>query len=116
MKLTILLVSTVLFWCPGPAPCQSNRVAASGCSIVEQALAAHRDIKPGMLRKDVEKNFNYDGGLNFPDHGRFTFRGCPSIKLEVEFEPAPDRGNALISPNDTVRTISKLFIDYPTTD
>jgi hypothetical protein len=116
MKLTILAVFTTLFLHPGLAPCQSNSVTNSECAIVQRALEAYRAIKPGITRKEVEKNFKYDGGLNFRDHGRYTYGGCDYIKLEVTFEPAPDRSNSFSSPDDTVITVSKLFIDYPTKD
>jgi|SRR5450432_2150324 hypothetical protein len=116
MKLTTLAVYTILLWHPGLAPCQSTKATNSECAMVQRALEAYRAIKPGITRKDVEKDFKYDGGLNFRDHGRYTYRGCNYIKLEVTFEPAPDPGNIFGSPDDTVITASKLFIDYPTMD
>jgi hypothetical protein len=64
----------------------------------------------------VEKKFKYDGGVQFPDQSRFTHRGCDYIKVEVTFQPAPNRGKNLTSPDDVVTAVSKLYIDYPARD
>jgi hypothetical protein len=116
MKRTILLVLTTLFWHPEPGLPQSGRATGSECAVVEQALNAYRAVRPGSKRREVERSFRYDGGLQFPDHGRYTYRGCEYIKLEIDFKLAPDRGNAGSSPDDTVAAVSRLFIDYPTRD
>ena len=115
IKLAVLILCAAFFWHSLPALSQSSRAVNPGCALVEQALKAYGEIKPGVMRKDVEKNFTYDGGPDFRNHGRYTYRGCNYIKLEVDFDLASDVGNA---PNasDTVRTVSKLFVDYPTTD
>jgi hypothetical protein len=114
MKLTILAVFTALLLHPGLAPCQwSNNATNSECAIVERALGAYRAIKPGITRKELEKNFKYDGGLNFRDHGRYTYRGCDYIKLEVTFEPAPDRGDAFGSPDERSSRPRSCFSTIP---
>lgn len=87
-----------------------------GCALVEQALKAYQEIKPGITRKEVERNFEYDGGLDFRELGRYTFRGCNYIKVEVNFALAPDIENVPDRSNDIVATVSKLFIDYPSKD
>jgi hypothetical protein len=94
---------------PGSSP-------QSACSLVQQALKDSQAIKPGVTRKDVEKRFDYDGGLEFSDHAMFTYRGCRYIKLEIEFEPGPGREGKFKSPDDIVTKASKLFIDYPRYD
>jgi hypothetical protein len=116
MKLSIFIVCTLLFWYPGRTLGQASRDARSPCGLVEQALAAYREIKPDNTRREVEKNFDYDGGIHFRDHGRYTYRGCNYLKLEVDFHLAPDTGKVPNSVNDTVTTVSKLFIDYPSKD
>ncbi len=95
---------------------QESPTASAGCSLVQQALADYQRIKPGLKRREVERYFKLDGGLQFSDSGRYVFRNCDYIKLEVEFDPAPSGAGALSSPDDTVRRVSKLFIDYPTRD
>jgi hypothetical protein len=106
----------MLFWLAGLSLCQSSRGTNAGCGLVEQALKAYQEVKPGITRKEVERNFEYDGGLDFRELGRYTFRGCNYIKVEVNFVLAPDIGNVPDRSNDTVATVSKLFIDYPSKD
>lgn len=86
------------------------------CAMMKQALDDSLQIKPGVKRKDVERNFEEDGGLQFPEYGCYTYRACNYIKLEVAYDAAPSRNGQLTSPEDTVRAVSKLFIDYPTKD
>jgi hypothetical protein len=116
MKLTILIVCTLLLWPSGRALCQANRENSPECALAERALAAYQEIKPGTARKEIEKNFDYDRGIHFRERGRYTYRGCNCIKLGVDFSPAPDIGNTPDPSNDKVMAVSKLFIDYPVKD
>ena len=116
MKLTILIVCTLLLWPSGRAFCQANRENSPECALAERALAAYQEIKPGTTRKEVEKNFDYDGGIHFRERGRYTYRGCKYIKLGVDFSVEPDIGNTPDPSNDKVTAVSKLFIDYPVKD
>ena len=95
---------------------QRENRSSSPCVFVQQVLSLSQQIKIGMKRSEVEKHFVSDGGLQFPDRWRYTHPRCAYIKLEIEFKPAPDRGPDLISKNDTVKSISKLYIEYPVTD
>jgi len=95
---------------------QGATESSSECAIVSRALADFQQVKPGVKRKDVEKLFKYEDGLQFPDNARYAYRSCEYIKLEVQFDAAPSRGGSVTSPEDTVRAVSKLFIDYPTKD
>jgi hypothetical protein len=47
MKLTILIVCTLLLWPSGRALCQANRENSPECALAERALAAYQEIKPG---------------------------------------------------------------------
>jgi hypothetical protein len=67
----------------------------------------------GTVHKEVEKSFDYEGGIHFRERGRYTYRGCNYIKLEGDFSPAPDIGNIPDPSNNKVTAVSKLFIDYP---
>ena len=90
--------------------------SSSACAVVRQALDDAQRIQPGVKRVDVETYFKYEGGVQFPDNARFVYAKCEYIKLEVEFEPSPSRRNAMTSPDDTVRRVSKLYIEYPVKD
>lgn len=97
-------------------PSQEASARAGACAMVQQALADSKRITPGVTRKEVERYFTHDGGLEFPNHAWYTYRQCNYIKLEVEFDPAPSRGSDFSSPDDAVKNVSKLFIDYPAKD
>jgi hypothetical protein len=85
--------------------------------VVQRALTDYRTIKPGVTRRDVEKAFKEDGGLQFRDRGRYTYRNCEYIKIEITFKAAPSGGGVRpTSPGDVVEGVSQLFIDYPVKD
>jgi hypothetical protein len=87
----------------------------SGCGVVRQALNDSGRIKAGMTRRDVEKYFSVEGGMNFPLNTRYVYSKCRYIKIDIEFRSAP--GNKkLMSPNDVVSDFSKLYIEYPIAD
>jgi len=69
-----------------------------------------------MTRREVEKYFVSDGGLQFPNSTRYVYPKCVYIKLEVDFSPAPSRDRALASAEDIVTRVSKLFVNYPVKD
>ncbi len=99
-----------------PGQPRTGSESSSACTIVRKALDDSQRIKPGMKRRQIEEYFKPDGGLQFPDNTRYVYRACGYIKLEVQFDASPLRGGNLISPDDTVRTASKLYIEYPTMD
>jgi len=84
--------------------------------MVQRALADSHRIKPGLRRNEVERYFNYDGGVQFPDKSRYTYPGCQYITIEVAFQAAGSRGENLTSPDDRVIEVSKLYIAYPVRD
>jgi len=84
--------------------------------VVQKALADSHRIKPGVNRKEVERYFKYDGGLQFPNKSRYTYPACAYIKLEVAFQLATSTSGEIMSPDDTVIRVSKLYIDYPVKD
>jgi len=85
--------------------------------MVVEALNAAARLRAGMVRADVEKDFELDGGLSVQDKGTFTYRRCHYIKVDVEFrvhknESAP----YTFSPQDEVLKISKPYLAYPLSD
>lgn len=116
MRKTIASLTMALLFCSGLAQAQSHNTVASPCVIVRQALEDYRAIKPGLKRKDVEKTFKYDGGLQSPVQGRFTYKDCAYIKLDITFQLGANRGDEQASPDDVVKTVSRLYIDYPFAD
>jgi hypothetical protein len=99
-----------------PAP--SDQPASPCCQIAQDALEASRQIQPGNKRRDVEKQFEIDGGLQTPGSTRYDFLKCPYIKVQVDFDLAGTRehGMPTESPDDTVTKVSVPYVDYPTAD
>jgi len=117
MKHTTILLFTTLLCLPTTVLADSAQEACSPCATVQLALADYHAIRPGVTRRDVEKNFKEDGGLQFRDKGRYTYKGCEYIKIEITFEAAPSGGGVRpTSPGDVVQGVSQLFIDYPVKD
>src|SRR5579859_283202 len=82
------------------APCDE-------CSAVQDALKAADQLRPGMTRKDVEVAFKSDGGLETGRWGRYVFRRCPTIKIDVQFDGEREGTGAADLPTDKVRSISR---------
>ncbi len=98
-----------------PSVCAAGEPKA--CEMVIDALEAATKLKVGMLRADVEKDFEVDGGISIRDRGAYTYRPCHYIKINIEFklrENAP--GVYAPSPNDEVSKISSPYLAYPVSD
>jgi len=94
-----------------------------GCGALVEALADSQHVKPGALRKEVERHFRYDGGMQFlPGSARYAWLGCGYLKLDVEYDPPTSKGweskpgKDPTTPDDKVRKVSKLYVDYPIKD
>ena len=64
------------------------------------------------------KVFQEDGGISSPQQGRFTFKDCPYLKLDVDFEIADPQRKVEVDfdPNDKIIRVSKLYVYYPIRD
>jgi hypothetical protein len=75
-------------------------------------------IKPGMTRKYLLAIFQKDGGLSPRQHGRYVYRQCPNIKVDVAFsfvnEPADN--SRFPSADDKIVKISRPYLEYPFND
>jgi hypothetical protein len=92
---------------------QSSFAQGDGCKVVERSLKAALELTAGMSRADVEKRFKEDGGGQFNNKGRFVYRECGLIKIEVDFEVKNDKG---FSPDDKIVKVSRPYIEYGTKD
>jgi hypothetical protein len=71
------------------------------------------DIKPGMTRKELLRVYTVEGGLSTRTHRTYVLKGCPGIKVDVEFLPVGNVQNGLTEgPNDKIQEISKPYLDY----
>ena len=81
---------------------------------VKKCLRDFDSIKPGRSRKEIEKQFPMDGGVQGVSPVRFTHPECPHFKIEVEFSfkrNPHDQNRAVISPEDKTTKISKPYLE-----
>jgi hypothetical protein len=69
-------------------------------------------IKPGMTRGDLTKTFREEGGLSTRSHGKYVFKGCPYIKVDVVFTSSD---NDQLTENRIV-SISRAYLEYTVWD
>jgi hypothetical protein len=80
-------------------------------------------VKPGMTRADLLKVFTTEGGLSTGLWQRYVYRGCPYVKVDVEFDavgrpPRDANGRVTLvkSDADIIKTISKPFLEWSIMD
>ena len=87
-----------------------------GCSVVQDALKASDALKPGMSRKDLEERFEPDGGMQTGGWGRYVFRRCRTIKIDVRFSGAEEGRGAEMLPTDKLVGVSRPYLETPFMD
>jgi hypothetical protein len=85
---------------------------------MQHVMRSLSTIKPGMTRKDLSRILDTDGGLSFRAQGRFVYRRCPYIKVDVEFSPVDEDANSYPhwNPDDKIIKISRPYLEYPSSD
>jgi hypothetical protein len=80
---------------------------------VSSVLRWTSDIKPGMTRKDLLRVYTEEGGLSTRAQRTYVLKGCPGIKVDVEFAPVGHVQDGLTEgPGDQILKISKPYLDY----
>ena len=113
------IVSAVFALLAGAPLAQTSQTpTAQCCSVVSQALEAVGRIHKGATRAEVEREFVADGGLFSREKTRYSFRLCPSIKVDVSFAPGKEADGDFVSgsPGDTVTSVTKPYVEYPVKD
>jgi hypothetical protein len=84
---------------------------------VSSILTECQKIKPGMKRAELLKTFTTEGGLSSAMHRSFVYRGCPYIKVDVEFTLS-EPGQTVLEerPADTINKISKPYLEWRIND
>ncbi len=82
------------------------------CEVIEEALQETGKLKSGITRDKVEVTFVLDGGMQFGRTSRYSFRKCPSIKVDVEFSGS----RADSSPTDRIVKVSRPYLELPAYD
>ena len=81
---------------------------------IEHVVRVVSNIKPGMTRQSLSRSFEGDGGLQFRLQGRYTYKHCHYIKIDVEFSGVDDGPD--FSPNDKIVNVSRPYLAYPISD
>lgn len=117
---TTLLVLMLNAWF---LPAQSSQRSREHTEWVAESLKEMQKIKVGMSRADLLKVFTTEGGLSTGLNRTYVFRGCPFIKVDVEFDPVgrPARDGeeriTLAEQNeDLIKKISKPYLDWSIMD
>ena len=84
-------------------------------TVFENAIRDYGTIKPGTLRKDIEKSFHRGGGIQFRGNSRYTYNESDFMHVDVEFRTSSTDGNPF-AEQDVVVGVSKLYIDYEPRD
>lgn len=85
-------------------------------SQVDEILKEWSKLKPGMTRAELSKVFTpEEGGLSNVYERRFVSRHCRCIKVDVRFTPTEPNPKTE-SPTDTIKSISKPFLEAPIID
>jgi hypothetical protein len=114
LLLTFLSLAFSLGW--SKTMYSQESAACAGCSLVQDALKASDAVKPGMSRKDVEAQFESDGGMQTGAWGRYVFRRCRTIKIDVRFTGADEGTGAAMLPTDKVLGASRPYLEIPFAD
>ena len=99
---------------PGHARAQED--SCNGCSVVDQALKAINQLGPGKSRSDLSAGFEPDGGIQTGEWGRYVYRKCRSIKIEVRFAGSEEGRSAEMLPEDRIVSISRPYLELPFMD
>jgi hypothetical protein len=111
----------------------SGQLDCAGCSIqrlltnrmadenttkqIAAILTECEKIKPGVTRAELLKVFTTEGGLSWATHRTFVYRGCPYIKVEVDFTAADPKQKLLVEgPTDIICNISKPYLEWSIID
>jgi len=109
----LLIVVLIAFVVQTPSQTKNNN--CSTCSIALSALQDIGKLKQGMSRKDVEANFELDGGWQPRGQSRYIYKNCKYIKINIDFL-LDSTVKKNFSPKDTIQTVSEPFIQYPVMD
>lgn len=104
-------------------PVGSSQRSQQQTEWVASSLREMQKVKVGMTRADLLKVFTTEGGLSTGLSRTYVYRGCPYIKVDVEFEsvgrPARDADGrvTLVEANgDVIKRISKPYLEWSIAD
>ncbi|MGZ5262061.1 MAG: hypothetical protein ACXWC0_30985 [Burkholderiales bacterium] len=81
---------------------------------IEHVLRVVSHIKPGMTRQSLSRSFEGDVGLQSRSQGRYAYKHCHNIKIDIEFSRVDDGPD--FSPDDKIVKVSRPYLEYPISD
>lgn len=89
-----------------------SQVAPNDCAWIERTLKDIRSVKVGMTRSQLESTFTTEGGLSSRRSRTYTYRSCPYIKVDVQFQAIQHATEKLKEfPDDKIVGMSKPYIE-----
>jgi hypothetical protein len=84
---------------------------------VAKSLREMQMVKAGATRAELLKVFAEEGGISTRAQRTYVYRECRYIKVDVEFKPIDEMGNARDEhPKDEIVKISRPYLDWSVTD
>ena len=98
-------------------PASESRGTDEHTEWIAKSLREIESIKVGMMRADLLRVFNQEGGISTRTRRRYAYRDCPYIKVDVEFEVAGELESKVgQNPKDKIVKISKPFLEWSIID
>jgi hypothetical protein len=80
-------------------------------------LTECQKIKPGMTRAELLIIFTTEGGIFTAVHRTFVYRGCPYIKVDVDFTVSDPKQKGIEErPTDIINKVSKPYLEWSLID
>jgi hypothetical protein len=114
-RFKILVIGALLVLPLGANQQRNQSQKCSPCGDFTEVLKDYQRIKAGIPRKEVEKYFDREGGMQFPSAAHYIYPQCRYLHVDVKFGVS-DKEHKPFSPDDTVLEVSRLYVDYPTKD
>jgi hypothetical protein len=114
-----LSIAIVLIWIAtkGSTAGQSPAEPKAACDVVVRALREVQNVKPGMTRRDLLKQFIGEGGVSNRLQRTYVLKTCPYVKVDVEFEIPPGQGGSTAEGlSDKIADISRPYLGCTVTD
>ena len=110
-----LVLSGGLFACSSvSAQSATNNVLTKQISAI---ITQCQKIKPGMTRAELLKIFTTEGGISSAAHRTFVYRGCPYIKVDVDFTLSDPKQRGIEErPTDIINKVSKPYLEWSVID
>lgn len=83
---------------------------------IQSVIIETSSVQVGMTRADLLKVFTGEGGISNRTFRKYGYRGCPNIKVDVEFRPVGSAASLDENPEDVITMISKPYLEFMKAD